>query len=511
MQILFKYTRALIVASLAFLITACGSNDKDSYDLYLLIGQSNMSGRGKLDGVLRSDSEAVFMQTEEGEWVPATDPLHFDKPDFVGVGPGLTFGIKMAEALKLEGRKTGLIPAAAGGSPIAAWAPGGYHDQTDSRPYDEAVARTLAAMKDGTLKGIIWHQGESDANAKNLPAYKNALTQLITDLRRDLDAPNVPFILGGLGTFLESAEAVKINAILEDLPNIIPLTGFVSANGLSDKGDGSHFSSQSARILGASYARKMLEMQTRYDGYALVWSDEFNTGTMPDTEKWNYRTGDGCPKLCGFGNGEWQVYTDGVSKNARIENGRLIIQSHNETIGNAEYSSARLNSRYKGDWIYGRFEIRAIMPTGRGTWPAIWMMPSDMEYGDWPKSGEIDIMEHVGYKPDEVSGTVHTEHFNHMIGTHKGVHHPYPGSEDNFFTYGIEWTPEKIDFFVDDEVYFSFENTGKGAADFPFDKRFYMILNLAIGGNLGGQQGVDPTAFPTHMEIDYVRVYQRDN
>ena len=256
---------------------------------------------------------------------------------------------------------------------------------------------------------------------------------------------------------------------------------------------------------------KMLEMQTRYDGYALVWSDEFNTGTIPDTEKWNYRTGDGCPKLCGFGNGEWQVYTDGVSENARVENGKLIIQSHNEPIGNAEYSSARLNSRYKGDWLYGRFEIRAIMPSGRGTWPAIWMMPSDMEYGDWPKSGEIDIMEHVGYKPDEVSGTVHTEHFNHMIGTHKGVHHPFSGSEDNFSTYGIEWTPEKIDFFVDDEVYFSFENTGEGAADFPFDKRFYMILNIAVGGNLGGQQGVDPTAFPTQMEIDYVRVYQQGN
>ena len=497
---------------IAFFLAACDSKDTEiaaQYDLYLLIGQSNMAGRGVVDDLGVSDKN-ISMLTQDGLWVPAADPLHFDKPDYVGVGPGLSFAKAMAAQDKT--RRIGLIPAAVGGSAIAAWAPGGYHEDTKTHPYDAAIARTRLALKDGTLKGILWHQGESDSHAEKAPLYQGALITLVENLRHDLGAPDVPFIVGGLGDFRTDNKpgALAITAILKDAPFYIPDTGFVSASGLSHGGDGVHFDTASARELGARYASKLTEMRAAAlaNNYKLVWSDEFSTGTMPDPKKWNYRTEDGCPELCGFGNGEWQWYTDAKPKNARIENGKLIIEAHNEKIEKAEYSSARLNSRYKGDWLYGRFEIRAKMPTGRGTWPAIWMMPTDMDYGNWPKSGEIDIMEHVGYEPNVVSGTVHTESFNHMIQTHKGVHHPFLGSEEAFHTYGINWTPEKIEFFVDDEMYFTFENTGKGEADYPFDKRFYMILNLAIGGNLGGQQGVDSTAFPTRMEVDFVRVYQ---
>ncbi len=496
---------ALASLCITLLLVSCTpKTGAPGYDLYLLIGQSNMAGRAPLGDEASAPNARVMMLVENGQWALAKDPLHFDKPG-AGIGPGLSFGKAMA-ALD-DTAMIGLIPAAAGGSPIAAWAPGAYHDQTDSHPYDDAVEHARLAMKLGTLKGILWHQGESDANAETTPLYQENLMNLAANLRRDLGAPNVPFIVGGLGEFIleRQAEAAQINAVLEDVSNFIPHAGFVSAKGLTDMGDGVHFSAQSARALGRLYGRKMQTLSH----YKLVWADEFNSGDMPDPEKWNYRTGDGCPKLCSFGNGEWQWYGDAEPKNSRIENGRLIIEARKEKAGNADYTSARLNSRYKGDWLYGRFEIRAKMPSGRGTWPAIWMLPTDMSYGEWPKSGEIDIMEHVGHRPDEISGTVHTESFNHMIATHKGRHLDFTGSEDGFHIYGIDWTEQKIEFSIDDKVYFTFENTGKGSADYPFDKTFFMILNIAIGGNLGGQEGVDPKAFPTQMEIDYVRVYQR--
>ncbi len=511
---IFAYCAVVLLSAALVLLAACSPKNSAApaqYDLYLLIGQSNMAGRGALGGLEPEMPDArVFMFTKDGTWVPARDPMHFDKPAYVGVGPGLSFGKSIAAQDK--NRTVGLIPAAVGGSAIAAWSAGSYHAQTKSYPYDEAIRRTRAAMKNGTLKGILWHQGESDAHADKVPLYQDALTALAENLRRDLGAPDIPFIVGGLGGFLteKQPEAAGITAILKAAPFYIPSTGFVSANDLTHEGDGVHFDARSARELGKRYAAKYTQMRAASlaHNYKLVWADEFNEGTMPNPKKWNYRTEDGCPELCGFGNGERQWYTDARSKNARIENGKLIIEAHKEEMGTQQYTSARLNTRYKGDWLYGRFEVRAKMPSGRGTWPAIWMMPTDMKYGEWPNSGEIDIMEHVGHEPDEISGTVHTKTFNHMIGTHKGVHHPFLGSQDNFHTYGINWTPEKIEFFVDDDIYFTFENTGKGYADYPFDQRFYMILNIAVGGNLGGAKGVDPSAFPTRMEVDFVRVYQ---
>lgn len=517
MKIISYFALALLGAVIAVL-AACSQNlnkDPDTeqadFDVYLLIGQSNMAGRGSLSGFEPETPDAhVLMLDKHGKWAQAADPLHFDKPTMVGVGPGLSFGKAMAAQDK--GHIIGLVPAAVGGTEIAKWVPGAYDAHTKTHPYDDAIARARTAMKTGHLKGILWHQGESDSHAGKVEKYQGALTELATNLRRDLDAPDVPFIVGGLGEYLaeKQPQSVTITAILKDAPFYIPNTGYVSAKGLTHRGDGVHFNANSARVLGKRYADKLIQMRTfaAANNYKLVWSDEFNEGTLPDPKKWSYRTGDGCPVLCGYGNNEWQWYTDARAKNARIEDGKLIIEAHKEDMGTKHYTSARLNSRYKGDWLYGRFEIRAKMPSGRGTWPAIWMMPTDMKYGKWPNSGEIDIMEHVGHKSDEVSGTVHTENFNHIMGTHKGVHHPFLGSEEKFHTYGINWTEEKIQFFVDDDMYFTFENSGKGAADYPFDKKFYMILNLAIGGNLGGQQGVDPNAFPTRMEVDFVRVYQ---
>lgn len=242
--------------------------------------------------------------------------------------------------------------------------------------------------------------------------------------------------------------------------------------------------------------------------YVLVWSDEFDGEGLPDPTRWSYDAGDGCPDRCGWGNNELQYYTVERRRNARLENGRLIIEAHREAYESRDFTSARLVTKEKGDWRYGRVEVRAKLPSGRGTWPAIWMLPTDRAYGGWPVSGEIDIMEHVGYAPDTIYGTVHTEAFNHTKGTQKGGTIAVSDCESEFHVYAVEWSAEKIDFLVDDWRYFTFEQEGNGYEGWPFDKRFHLILNIAVGGNWGGSQGVDDSIWPQRMEVDYVRVYQ---
>ena len=252
-------------------------------------------------------------------------------------------------------------------------------------------------------------------------------------------------------------------------------------------------------------------------GYELVWSDEFDYSGKPDTSKWSLEYGY-------IANNEAQYYTDSL-KNARVENGALIIEANKEKIKNsgfvskddpswkknseyASYTSSRLVTRNIAEWQYGVIEVKAKIPRGVGMWPAIWMLGKNQAEVGWPKCGEIDIMEHVGYYQDSIFGTIHTGAYNHMIGTQKGssiyIEHPY----DQFHTYSIEWTPQKIDFFLDGTVYFNVTNEHKTTAEWPFDQPFYMILNIAVGGSWGGVKGIDDSVFPQQMVIDYVRVYQ---
>lgn len=240
----------------------------------------------------------------------------------------------------------------------------------------------------------------------------------------------------------------------------------------------------------------------------LVWADEFEQEGAPDAARWVYDLGDGCPDVCGWGNNELQYYTQ-RPENVRIEDGKLIIEAHREPYEGKEYTSTRLVSREKGDWKYGYIEARAKLPQGTGTWPAIWMLPTDWQYGGWPASGEIDIMEHVGYNQGMVHGTVHTEAFNHRIGTQKGDSIMVPNVHEQFHVYAIDWSPEKIDFMVDGTVYNTFTNEDTGHEAWPFDQPFHLLLNLAVGGNWGGAKGVDEEIWPQHMEIDYVRVYEQ--
>lgn len=244
--------------------------------------------------------------------------------------------------------------------------------------------------------------------------------------------------------------------------------------------------------------------EKKYDFETTVlWADEFDYSGKPDPAKWSYEIGGH-----GWGNNELEYYSDD-EKNAHVENGVLTIKAIKEPIEGKDYSSARLLTKNKGDFLYGRFEIKAKLPTGKGTWPAIWMLPTDFAYGSWPKSGEIDIMEHVGYDQDRVHVTVHTEAYNHKINTQVGKNIVVENASTAFHLYRIDWTPGYIRGFIDDVQMFEFLNDGKkSSASWPFDKRFHLLLNLAVGGDWGGAQGVDETIWPQAMEIEYVRVYK---
>ena len=237
-------------------------------------------------------------------------------------------------------------------------------------------------------------------------------------------------------------------------------------------------------------------------GWALVWNDEF-IGNVVDSNKWNYEVNGS-----GGGNNELQYYTDRY-QNSYVDSGSLTIVARKETYLGKQYTSARMRTNFKGDWTYGHFEIRAKLPYGRGTWPAIWMLSTDWSYGGWPESGEIDIMEHVGYNMNVIHGSTHSKKYYHKIGTQITGTINIPNVSTEFHTYSCDWYADSIAFFVDGKKYLTSYNDKSGWQGWPFDKRFHMILNIAVGGDWGGAQGVDNSIFPQKMLIDYVRVYKK--
>jgi beta-glucanase (GH16 family) len=246
-------------------------------------------------------------------------------------------------------------------------------------------------------------------------------------------------------------------------------------------------------------------------GFQLVWSDEFDKDGFPNPVHWAYEVG---RNRTGWANEELQYYAAGRRENSRVENGELIIEARREGTrqfadnGGQSYTSARMVTKGLRAWTYGFFEIRAKIPCGRGSWPAIWMLGATPGI-DWPATGEIDIMEHVGFDPGIVHATVHTKAYNHGIGTQRSAQVSIPDACTSFHRYQLTWTPDQIVIGRDDRNYFRFQRELKGGRNvWPFDAPQFLLLNVAVGGTWGGQRGVDDTIFPVRMEIDYVRVYQ---
>ena len=235
--------------------------------------------------------------------------------------------------------------------------------------------------------------------------------------------------------------------------------------------------------------------------WALEWADEFDTGDAPDPRSWSYEVGY-------VRNKEEQYYTNDRRENARIENGRLVIEARRDGFEGHKTTSASVHTSGKRSLQYGRIEVRARIPTGRGTWPAIWTLGENRRDVGWPRCGEIDIMENVGFTPALIHANIHTAAYNHTRGTGKGSRIDAGRPWEAFRTYAVEWWPDRLEFFLDDTRYFVFRKERDDELVWPFDKPQYLILNLAIGGAWGGQKGVDDAIFPVRYQIDYVRYFK---
>ena len=269
-------------------------------------------------------------------------------------------------------------------------------------------------------------------------------------------------------------------------------------------------------ILNALVVRKKVE-DTR--DWTLAWADEFDGDGAPDSLRWSYNIWP-ARKV----NDEDQAYTDRL-ENVRVEDGHLILEAHKEDYDDASYTSGRIHSEGKGDVFYGRIEVRAKLPAGQGTWPAIWMLPSDPyryatncsapdewqgspDCDAWPNSGEIDIMEHVGFDMNNVHGTVHNRAYFWVNWEQRKGSIEAGDVSEAFHVYALEWTPDRLDIFLDGTRYFTYVNDGTGWRSWPYDHPFNLILNVAVGGFWGRAGGpIDDSIFPTRMEVDYVRVY----
>lgn len=244
---------------------------------------------------------------------------------------------------------------------------------------------------------------------------------------------------------------------------------------------------------------------TTYPGYTLAWSDEFN-GTSLANDAWSYESGDGCPALCSWGNNELQYYT-APPNNLFFQDGKMIIEAKSETFGGKNYTSSRIKTQSKKSFKFGRIDIRAILPKGRGLWPAFWMLPQNNVFGGWPRSGEIDLMETIGSEPGKTSGTVHFGPGPNSIYVSKTYTLPAGTFNDQFHVFSFEWKQDQMQWIVDGNVYATFTKADVGANNYPFNESFYFLINLAVGGNLPGPPDAN-TLFPEWLIVDYIRIYQ---
>ncbi len=369
----------------------------------------------------------------------------------------------------------------------------GSQDPTLYQTYRVGDVRVARAVADGVYD-VTFHFAEPDeigGGERRFDAFING--------RRVIDDLDV----------MQSRDGKVISALTVTIPDVEVTAGELAI----------HFEASAAEpVLSALVVRAK---RPRSPAWELAWGDEFDADGAPDPTKWSP---DVWParKV----NDEDQAYT-GRPQNLRIEGGKLIVEAHKEDYEGAEYTSGRLHSAGKGDFLYGRVEARAKVPSGKGTWAAIWMLPSDpytysttcAEGEDWqgsetcdawPNSGEIDILEHVGYEMGHIHGTVHNEAYYWLKWEQRKGRILVDGVDQAFHVYAIEWTPERIDMFVDDALYFSYVNEGSGWRAWPYDRPFHLILNLAVGGMWGrAGGGIDDTLFPRRMEVDWVRVYER--
>ena len=297
------------------------------------------------------------------------------------------------------------------------------------------------------------------------------------------------------GEFLKATALYATNSvsvIVEENPNTEARTGKVVI-----------MSGTTRKSISVNQAAAEKSIYNAPEGYSLVWHDEFETGSELNQDDWTHEV-----KNSGWVNHELQNYVNHKTPEGalvtEVKKGTLRITALKE---NGKIYSGRVYAKVKSGWKYGYIEASIKLPKGKGTWPAFWMMP--VNFKSWPADGEIDIMEEVGYHPDYVSSSLHANAHVHSNGTQVTNEMYCKGAEGEFHSYAILWTSENITTYVDGKVQLNYDNRGLGRDDWPYDDPFYVILNLAWGGDWGGAQGVDENALPVTMEIDYVRVFQK--
>lgn len=244
---------------------------------------------------------------------------------------------------------------------------------------------------------------------------------------------------------------------------------------------------------------------TSYAGYTLAWADEFN-GSSLDLSAWSHENGDGCPNVCGWGNNELEWYTDRPD-NLFFQDGKLIIEAKKESFSGKQYTSSKILTRGKKVFTFGRIDIRARLPKGKGIWPAFWMLPQNNVFGGWPRSGEIDIMELVGHEPHKVYGTLHYGPGPGSTQISNGFTLGSGNFSDAFHVFSLEWKQDQIRWYVDGALFATVNKSQFGTVNYPFNESFFLIFNLAVGGNWPGSPDAN-TTFPQWLMVDYVRVYQ---
>ncbi|CAN5901475.1 hypothetical protein BH11BAC4_BH11BAC4_26410 [soil metagenome] len=276
-----------------------------------------------------------------------------------------------------------------------------------------------------------------------------------------------------------------------------------AVNGVINKGTGTGIiQNDDARV---NFTNAGYDAPTTYPGYALAWADEFNSGTL-NTTNWSFENGNGCPGNCGWGNNELEYYTDRPD-NLFFQDGKMIIEAKKEIYAGMNYTSSKILTRGKKIFKFGRVDIRAKLPKGKGIWPAFWMLPQDNVFGGWPKSGELDIMEMIGHEPNRSYGTLH---FGPGPGsTQLGGNYTLPSGifNDEFHVFSIEWKQDQIKWLIDGTVYSTHTLSEFGANNYPFNENFFLIVNMAVGGNWPGSPDAT-TYLPQWLILDYIRVYQ---
>jgi beta-glucanase (GH16 family) len=302
----------------------------------------------------------------------------------------------------------------------------------------------------------------------------------------------------------ETSKTISVSVVADDLKEAnddfkINLSNAVNANVLKSSAVGT-IENDDTKV---GFNNAGYDAPTSYAGYTLAWSDEFNSNTL-DNSIWSFENGDGCPNLCGWGNNELEYYRP---ENLSFQDGKLIIEARQENVGGKNYTSSKILTRGKKSFKFGRIDIRAKLPYGKGIWPAFWLLPQNNVYGGWPKSGEIDLMELVGHEPNRSHGTLHygpgpgSTQFNRSYTLPSGKFH------DEFHVFSLEWKQDQIKWYIDGNLFSTFNKSDAGANTYPFNEEFFLIFNLAVGGNWPGNP--DATTYvPQWLIVDYVRVYQ---